>query len=87
MLQGVYQGGCIGRRYVLFRLLVNMYVFVINILVCFATRSSPYSSSQRIFGYLGNHAATLIFPGPLNTLEPMMLLFPSLLGGVKELFV
>lgn len=57
----------LSRRYMLLRLLVNMYVYVVCVFVCSTTRNSALSSTRRTFGSHGKHAMMLICNGPLNT--------------------
>ena len=60
-------------RYMLLRLSVKINVLVVRSLVCSTASNNAYSSTQRMFGYLGTLAAMWMFSGPLKTSKSRML--------------
>ena len=62
-------------------------VSVGNVLVCSAVMWSAYNSTMRILGYPGGRATILTCNGPLKTMAPAMLTFPSPSSDVNESFV
>lgn len=74
-------------RIMLFRLFVNMYVYVESVFVCSATNNSVYSLAQSMLGYLGKWTNMWVCSRPLNIPAPAMLPLPSSLGGVNDPYV